>query len=82
MSGSPLKRRCQNAWLRTATGRSPGAASSSGRKNRPSAGRVPSTSKNEPDTSTPVMRSLPPFSTRLIGLPPNSTADIEASVVV
>ena len=42
---SPPNRRCQNPWLITTTGRALGVWSSSGAKNRPSAGRTPSTVK-------------------------------------
>ncbi len=45
MSGSLLKRVVQKWWLNTTTGRSPGTCSSSARKKRPTAARVPSTSK-------------------------------------
>lgn len=42
---SPFRRRRQNAWVRTTTGRASGTWSSSARKKRPSAAWVPSTSK-------------------------------------
>ncbi len=41
MFGAPAKRRCQYAWLSTATGWAPAVRSSSGPINRPSAGWTP-----------------------------------------
>ena len=43
--GSPPKRRSQNLWLMTATGKRPGTEPSSARNARPCGTRAPSASK-------------------------------------
>ena len=45
IAGSPLKRRCQYAWLITTTGCPPGVTSSCGVNRRPAAARRPITWK-------------------------------------
>ena len=81
-AGSPLKRSIQKAWLSTITGTAPGARSSSGRKNRPAAGRVPSTSKKVPDTSVAYTSSVVAPSLRLIACGWKLIADIRSNSVL
>ena len=59
-SGSPPKRFCQNAWSSTTTVGPLPAAFSSGVKNRPRAGWIPTTSKYDGSTKTPEIRSPSP----------------------
>ncbi len=79
--GSAPSRRVQKRWVSTTTGRAPGTTSSSSRKKRPRAARVPSTEKKLADTSVPKTRSLEPATVRLIGRPPKSTAAMPLKVV-
>ena len=55
--GARLKRRCQNASLRTTTGWPPLTTSSAAVKKRPSAGVAPSTSNVLPETISATTRS-------------------------